>query len=185
MAVALLAQKSKFAAKGGAEVTFDATPETRQPCYLFNLPNELLAELAAWLSHPVDLLSLALTSKYHYERLTGPQAYLLWRRTRAAFQPEPVPDPPESLTEVAWAQFLFGLNYCGGCGRKTYDLPFSFALRLHLCKVRSLGPSCYGLNTLLDMCCARKGQKIWVSPHESLQPISHLFAACSVVFKIS
>lgn len=146
MALSQSVQKSTFATKDGTEITLDVSPATLQHCYLFNLPNELLAELAAWLSHPADLLSLALTSKYLYKRLTGPQAYLLWRRIRAAFQPEPVPDPPEGLTEIAWAQFLFGLNYCGGCGRKTYDLPFSFALRLHLCKVRIIdsgGPWIY------------------------------------------
>jgi hypothetical protein len=142
MEFAQSAQGSKFIIKHGAKVIFDVLPGILQSCHLYNLPNELLAELAAWISHPVDLLSLALTSKYLYERLTGPQAYLLWRRTRAAFQPEPVPDPPGNLTEIAWAQFLFGLNYCGGCGRKTYDLPFSFALRLHLCKVRVISTSC-------------------------------------------
>jgi hypothetical protein len=135
MALPQPVQRSTFATKHGTEIAFDVTSATVQPCYLFNLPNELLAELAAWLSHPIDLHSLALTSKYYYERLTGPHACLLWRRTRAAFEPDPVPDPPEGLTEIGWAQFLFGLNYCGGCGRKTYDLPFSFALRLHLCKV--------------------------------------------------
>ncbi|KIM24768.1 hypothetical protein M408DRAFT_75384 [Serendipita vermifera MAFF 305830] len=104
-------------------------------CYLFQLPNELLAELAMWLSHPVDLLSLAMSSKHLYNRLTGSNASLIWQRTRAMFQPDPVPDPPGDLTEVAWATFLFGPHPCHTCGRRTFDPPFSFVHRLHLCKV--------------------------------------------------
>ena len=139
MASPKLTQKSVLGTNEFGEVTLKLSLVTLQPsCSLFKLPNELLAELTGWLSHPVDLLSLALTSKYHYTRLTGPQSSLLWQRARAAFQPHPVPDPPDNVTEIAWAQFLFGMNSCGECGRTTYDLPFSFALRLHLCPVRQV-----------------------------------------------
>lgn len=106
------------------------------PCRIVELPNELIDQLTSWLSHPEDMLSLARSSKHFCDKLIGEGASFMWRRIRKQFQPEPIPDPPQRYTESSWAAFIFGAHFCAICGKKTFELPWSFALRIHLCAVR-------------------------------------------------
>jgi hypothetical protein len=109
-------------------------------CLFFDLPNELIDLIVSGFDHPADMLSLARTSKNICDKLVGDGAAFMWRRIRKAFKPAPIPDPPSLYTESSWASFLFDKHLCAICGKKTFDLPWSFALRVHLCEV-SLLPS--------------------------------------------
>jgi hypothetical protein len=125
---------SSFSPNQPSTIALSASEEPAR-CRFFDLPNELIDLIVSWLSHPADMLSLSRTSKHICDKLVGDGAAFMWQRIRRAFKPTPIPDPPSLYTESSWASFIFDQHLCAICGKKTFNLPWSFALRVHLCEV--------------------------------------------------
>ena len=60
----------------------------------------------------MDLLNLARTSKALRQVLMSRKSIWVWITARRAAGATMVPDPPEDMSEPAWAQLLFGPAVC-------------------------------------------------------------------------
>lgn len=95
---------------GGAST--DSLTPRRRIAPVFELPYELLAEFASYLSSP-DLLSLARSCKLFCHTLVDTESAHIWRAARANCMPNPLPDPcAPNWTESAYAAFVFDDTPC-------------------------------------------------------------------------
>ncbi|KAF8872479.1 hypothetical protein CPB84DRAFT_1799498 [Gymnopilus junonius] len=83
------------------------------------MPLDVLFEVFGNLS-PKDIFNLAKTNKLFRQTLLSPSATTVWMAARQRFE---APDPPDDMTEVAWAALLFGTT----CQK------VDFYLRLRIC----------------------------------------------------
>ncbi|KZS96314.1 hypothetical protein SISNIDRAFT_450988 [Sistotremastrum niveocremeum HHB9708] len=116
-----------------ARHTSGEPPETPPKCFLQSLPIEMLAATLSY-NTPMDLLSLARTSKYFCHTLLEPTNAYMWRRARYQVVSGAVPDPLPPMSENSYASWLFDSKICMQCGKKYKGFPTSFALRLYLCQ---------------------------------------------------
>jgi hypothetical protein len=63
----------------------------------------------------MDLVNLARTSKALREVLMSRKSMWVWIVARRNAGPTMVPDPPEDMSEPAWALLLFGSAVCSVC----------------------------------------------------------------------
>ena len=82
-----------------------------QPCPLFKLPLELLAEILIVTSSPKDVLAVARSCKFFCATLVQPLSAFIWRTVRKLCRPQALPDPFSTFTEASYAAFVFD----GGC----------------------------------------------------------------------
>ncbi|GBE84011.1 hypothetical protein SCP_0510700 [Sparassis crispa] len=105
-----------------------------RPCYLAEVPLEVLAEILSHTASTRDLLALARCSKQFCATLVdNPATVYIWRRARARCAPLPIPDPTPNFTEYSYAAFLFDGGECEICKAKTRNMYRWFALRLRIC----------------------------------------------------
>ncbi|RPD61257.1 hypothetical protein L227DRAFT_500235 [Lentinus tigrinus ALCF2SS1-6] len=98
------------------------------------LPLELVAEVLSHVPSPRDILAVARTSKHFFTVLVNNTAMdFIWRRARARFEPEPIPDPTPDFTEASYAAFLFDSKFCEVCKKKTKEMYHSLSLRARIC----------------------------------------------------
>ncbi|KAF8487336.1 hypothetical protein DFH94DRAFT_849739 [Russula ochroleuca] len=83
---------------------------------------------------PMDLVNLARTSKALRQVLTSRKSMWVWIVARRNAGPIMVPDPPEDMSEPAWALLLFGPAVCSHCSTKNVHR-IDFALRRRLCTI--------------------------------------------------
>lgn len=87
--------------------------ETSLPCYITQIPFELIAEVLSHTSSPRDVLALTRCNKYFCATLAVNQSSVfIWRQARAKAKPEPIPDPLPYLSEPAYAAFIFDKGNC-------------------------------------------------------------------------
>ncbi|KAI0270431.1 hypothetical protein BC834DRAFT_513846 [Gloeopeniophorella convolvens] len=79
---------------------------------MLTLPLDALFEIFSRIQ-PADLLSLARTSKDLRGVLMSRKSTSIWMAARRNADVAAVPDPPEWLSEPAWAHLLFGPEVCG------------------------------------------------------------------------
>ncbi|PPR02550.1 hypothetical protein CVT26_012018 [Gymnopilus dilepis] len=91
------------------------------------MPLDVLYEIFGNLS-PKDIFNLAKTNKAFRQTLLSPNATTVWISARQRFG---APDPPEDMSEIAWAALLFGTS-CQKCGAKNIR-KVDFMLRLRVC----------------------------------------------------
>lgn len=104
------------------------------PCYLQDLPLEILAEILSYASSPRDVLSLARCNKFFCHTLVNnPDTAFIWRRARECCHPMAVPDPTPNFTEASYAAFLFDGGLCDNCGKRTKEPYYSFTTRIRFC----------------------------------------------------
>lgn len=92
---------------------------------LFGIFSELL---------PMDLLNLARTSNTLRQVLMSRKSTSVWIAARRNAGATVVPEPPEDMSEPAWAQLLFGPPVCSQCSARNIHR-VDFALRRRLCTV--------------------------------------------------
>ncbi|KAH8987251.1 hypothetical protein EDB92DRAFT_2016097 [Lactarius akahatsu] len=92
---------------------------------LFGIFSELL---------PMDLLNLARTSNTLRQVLMSRKSTSVWIAARRNAGATEVPEPPEDMSEPAWAQLLFGPPVCSQCSARNIHR-VDFALRRRLCTV--------------------------------------------------
>ncbi|KAI9430798.1 hypothetical protein H4582DRAFT_2013977 [Lactarius indigo] len=92
---------------------------------LFGIFSELL---------PMDLLNLARTSNALRQVLMSRKSTSIWIAARRNAGATVVPEPPDDMSEPAWAQLLFGPAVCSQCSARNIHR-VDFALRRRLCTV--------------------------------------------------
>ncbi|KAH9054760.1 hypothetical protein EDB87DRAFT_1568074 [Lactarius vividus] len=92
---------------------------------LFGIFSELL---------PMDLLNIARTSNALRQVLMSRKSTSVWIAARRNAGATVVPEPPEDMSEPAWAQLLFGPAVCSQCSARNIHR-VDFALRRRLCTV--------------------------------------------------
>ncbi|KAI0061322.1 hypothetical protein BV25DRAFT_1826808 [Artomyces pyxidatus] len=98
---------------------------------MLTMPLDVLFELFSNLT-PGDLVNLTRTSKNLRAVLMSRKSISVWRAARAQVPGLEVPEPPEDMSEPAWAQLLYGGAVCSECGAKNIH-KIDFALRRRLC----------------------------------------------------
>ncbi|KAF9467827.1 hypothetical protein BDZ94DRAFT_1247828 [Collybia nuda] len=128
----------RFKSDTTSESTTVIAPILEPPalCLLSRLPLELLAEILIYTCSPKDVLAVARTSKYFCDTLLSSPSMFIWRGTRQACLPRPLPDPMSIFTESSYASFLFDGGPCEICHTLTVSMYKSFAIRLRLCGKR-------------------------------------------------
>ncbi|KAI0268999.1 hypothetical protein BGY98DRAFT_318472 [Russula aff. rugulosa BPL654] len=81
---------------------------------------------------PIDLVNLARTSKALRQLLMSRKSMWVWIVARRNAGAVMAPDPPEDMSEPAWALLLFGPSVCWQCSGKNVH-HVDFALRRRLC----------------------------------------------------
>ncbi|KAI9507306.1 hypothetical protein F5148DRAFT_134881 [Russula earlei] len=81
---------------------------------------------------PMDLVNLSRTSKDLRQLLMSRKSMWVWITARQKAGATSVPDPPEDMSEPAWALLLFGPAVCSECSRQNIHR-VDFALRRRLC----------------------------------------------------
>ncbi|KAK2464548.1 hypothetical protein APHAL10511_003406 [Amanita phalloides] len=117
---------------------------------LASLPLELLGEVLVNTRSTNEVLQVARCSKHLWKTLTSPSATFIWKRTREFANPQPMPDPPSTLSERAYASMVFSTGKCEFCKSYTKEMYASFSLRLRICK-RSCARAYPVHNTLYQM----------------------------------
>ncbi|KAI0061321.1 hypothetical protein BV25DRAFT_1916993, partial [Artomyces pyxidatus] len=74
---------------------------------MLSMPLDILFELFSNLT-PGDLLSLARTSKGLRSVLMSRKSVSVWKAARSQVPGLEAPEPPEDMSEPAWAQLLYG-----------------------------------------------------------------------------
>ncbi|KAF8264923.1 hypothetical protein EI94DRAFT_1737300 [Lactarius quietus] len=100
---------------------------------MLSLPLDVLFVLLSELQ-PMDLLNLARTSKTLRQVLMSRKSMSVWIAARRNAGATVVPEPPEDMSEPAWAQLLFGPAICSQCSARNIHR-VDFALRRRLCTV--------------------------------------------------
>ncbi|KAI0270432.1 hypothetical protein BC834DRAFT_513957 [Gloeopeniophorella convolvens] len=97
---------------------------------MLTLPLDVLFEIFSGMQ-PADLLSLARTSKDLRGVLMLRRSTSVWMAARRNVDVASVPDPPEWLSEPAWAHLLFGPRICTAChsNREVLMINFTFFRR--------------------------------------------------------
>lgn len=85
--------------------------EPKRNCLFETLPHELLAEILIYTQSPQTALAVARCSKFLCTTMTNPGSTYIWRKTRQAANP-PSPEPFVTLTESAYASFLYDPGLC-------------------------------------------------------------------------
>ncbi|PFH49895.1 hypothetical protein AMATHDRAFT_62303 [Amanita thiersii Skay4041] len=101
---------------------------------LMLMPLELLAEVLISTRSTKDILTVSRCSGYLYKTLCGPSGAFVWKKTRQATLPEPLPDPPAFINEYQYAAFLFDGGKCEVCQVNTKEFYASFAIKLRICQ---------------------------------------------------
>lgn len=100
---------------------------------MLSLPLDVLFVILSAL-RPMDLLNLARTSNALRQVLMSRKSMSVWITARRNAGATVVPDPPEDMSEPAWAQLLFGPAICSQCSARNIHR-VDFALRRRLCTV--------------------------------------------------
>lgn len=87
----------------------------KPPGLIVTVPTDILLEIFGLLE-PVDLLHLFGTHKAFRKVLSSNNAVSVWKSARV--NRGGVPDCLPGMSEVEWADLLFGGSYCQECGRK-------------------------------------------------------------------
>ncbi|KAI0048473.1 hypothetical protein FA95DRAFT_1038684 [Auriscalpium vulgare] len=98
---------------------------------LAGMPLDVLFEMFTYLP-PVDLLSLARTSKDLRKLLMSRKSASVWKASRGQAPGLLAPEPPEDLSEPAWVDLIYGSAVCSVCGAKNIHR-VDFALRRRMC----------------------------------------------------
>ncbi|KAI0629729.1 hypothetical protein C8Q77DRAFT_1138114 [Trametes polyzona] len=121
--------QSDAATSHGLQKECNTASEKTQRNLLFDIPLDIWYEICTWLT-PEDLLHLVRTCKLLRKDLLTRKKQSLWARARGNI--EGLPDRPPSMSEPAFAHFLFSTD-CAYCGA-----PYSWKLMkghlLRLCK---------------------------------------------------
>ena len=114
----------------------------RPPCYLDQMPLEILAEILSYVPSPANVLALARCSKYFCHTLVNnPSTTFIWRNARKCCVPR-LPEPTANFTEASYAAFVFDYGRCEICGvyaRRMYE---SYSLRARICRSVSVSLRC-------------------------------------------
>ncbi|KAI9461907.1 hypothetical protein BJY52DRAFT_164408 [Lactarius psammicola] len=100
---------------------------------MLSLPLDVLFVIFSGLL-PMDLLNLARTSNTLRQVLMSRKSMSVWIGARRNAGATEVPEPPEDMSEPAWAQLLFGPAICSQCSARNIHR-VDFALRRRLCTV--------------------------------------------------
>lgn len=100
---------------------------------MLSLPLDVLFVIMSALL-PMDLLNLARTSKTLRQVLMSRKSMSVWISARRNAGATVVPEPPEDMSEPAWAQLLFGPAICSQCSTRNIHR-VDFALRRRLCTI--------------------------------------------------
>ena len=99
------------------------------------LPNEPLSQIFSELG-PMDLVNLARTNKALRGVLMSRKSIWVWLTARRNAGVTKVPEPPDDMSEPAWALLLFGPAVCSVCSQESFcivlfpaDLVDSIALQ--------------------------------------------------------
>ncbi|KAI9507305.1 hypothetical protein F5148DRAFT_1206134 [Russula earlei] len=109
---------------------------------MLSLPLDVLFLIFSELGS-MDLVNLARTSNELRRFLMSRRTILVWTVARQNAGATRVPDPPEDMSEPAWALLLFGPAMCSECSTKNIQR-VDFALRRRLCtgcRKKNLVPS--------------------------------------------
>lgn len=79
---------------------------------LTSLPLDLLGEVLILTRSTSDILSLSRCNKHLWKTLTAPSAAFIWKKTRKDAIPEPMPEPPSTLSEPTYASMVFDGGKC-------------------------------------------------------------------------
>jgi hypothetical protein len=92
------------------------------------LPNEAtLSQIFSELG-PMDLVNLARTNKALRGVLMSRKSIWVWLIARRNAGATKVPDPPDDMSEPAWALLLFGPAVCSVCSQESFAHCFDFGL---------------------------------------------------------
>ncbi|KAH9988593.1 hypothetical protein BJV77DRAFT_1020843 [Russula vinacea] len=100
---------------------------------MLSLPFDVLFLIFSELG-PMDLVNLARTNKALRQVLMSRKSIWVWLVARRNAGATKVPDPPDDMSEPAWALLLFGPAVCSQCSTKNIHR-VDFALRRRLCTV--------------------------------------------------
>ncbi|KZT65306.1 hypothetical protein DAEQUDRAFT_731572 [Daedalea quercina L-15889] len=115
-----------------------AVDDGRRPCWLEDIPLEILAEILSYVPSPASVLALARCSKYFCNALVNnPSTTFIWRNARkrccAYYYGTVLPEPTQNFTEASYAAFVFDGGNCEVCGKYTRRMYESFAIRARVC----------------------------------------------------
>jgi hypothetical protein len=82
------------------------------------LPNEPLSQIFSELG-PMDLVNLARANKALRGVLMSRKSIWVWLIARQNAGATKVPDPPDDMSEPAWALLLFGPAVCSVCNQES------------------------------------------------------------------
>ncbi|KAH9954704.1 hypothetical protein BC827DRAFT_1143177, partial [Russula dissimulans] len=99
---------------------------------MLSLPLDILFLIFSELGS-MDLVNLARTSKDLRQFLMSRKNILIWIAARQNAGATRVPDPPEDMSEPAWALLLFGPTVCSVSNQASNIQRVDFALRRRLC----------------------------------------------------
>jgi hypothetical protein len=91
------------------------------------LPNEPLSQIFSELG-PMDLVNLARTNKALRGVFMSRESIWVWLVVRQNAGATKVPDPPDDMSEPAWALLLFGPAVCYVCSQRILAHCFDFRL---------------------------------------------------------
>ncbi|KAI0310593.1 hypothetical protein OF83DRAFT_849260 [Amylostereum chailletii] len=109
-----------------------STPQRKNKGRLQALPSmplDILYEIFGHLA-PSDLVRLSRVTKAFRQLLVSKQSVFLWKQAFEDLVGTP-PSPPD-ISELEWANLLFGGSFCQNCGAKSVH-KILFALRRRLC----------------------------------------------------
>ncbi|EDR01174.1 uncharacterized protein LACBIDRAFT_312439 [Laccaria bicolor S238N-H82] len=93
------------------------------------MPLDILYEIFEHL-HPIDLYHISRTNRSFQDILRSPSSSSIWR---AAYEKEDeIPRCPEDISELEWADLLFGKRICQQCGNG--GAPPNLTFRHRLCR---------------------------------------------------
>lgn len=107
---------------------------------------------------PMDLLNLARTSKNLRQVLMSRKSMSVWISARRNAGATVVPEPPEDMSEPAWAQLLFGPPVCSVCSRLFLDhLSFQLTFReSQQCSTKNIHRVDFALRRRLCTVCRKR-----------------------------
>jgi hypothetical protein len=111
------------------DVLFLVCPYQPESCVLL-LPNELLLSQIFSELGPMDLVNLARTNKALRDVLMSRKSIWVWLISRRNAGVTKVPNPPDDMSEPAWALLLFGPAVCSVCSQESLRIVFDFGLIL-------------------------------------------------------
>ncbi|KAG2342472.1 hypothetical protein BDR05DRAFT_964078 [Suillus weaverae] len=134
------ARADKGTDTGTAPATKGSGRKKKTPSLIVTVPIDVLLEIFGLLE-PVDLLQLFRVNKAFRKVLSSNNAVSVWKAARV--NRGGVPDCIPGMSEVEWANLLFGGSQCQECGKKGI-WRIDFGIRRRLC------PSCFNENLVCD-----------------------------------